>query len=948
MDLVWNFTTSAGVVTQTAITPTTAGDYDWTNVGDGMYKIEIPASGGASINNDTEGSGFFTGICTGVLAWRSPIYTFRAAGLNDALIDNAYSATRGLTGTALPDAVSDAAGGLLVSIAGSLDMDAKVGALTYTVANKLDVNALRLDSQVITAAAAITAHSDIGVNSTAQAAIEDQYDGTGLSGGNYPATQDQVSNIGSAAGGAINIQASADNTGGALKGITLVGAVTSGTYSDTEADDGSYHNITGTATAIDLVYKFEIGGNRQAVNFKFSGYLNSANDTIDFQVYDDAGSTWVTRYTLSGQGGTTNVSVSKTLVSKYTGSGSELGNIYIRLVCNAKTNPDIFVDELLIEAVSVTQSVGYADGAIWFNSNSSNTGSEDYYDGTAERPCSLWSDVLLLSASLEITRFRIINGSTVTLPSNSDNYTLIGDNWSLALNGQSIAGAHFHGAISISGVSSGTNWRIIDSHIKSNTSLASGWARGCRLADKITLVGIGGFFFQSCFSSTEAPVTFDYQTGVGAQTLCLTPLTGGVVIDYMEAGDVLHIEGDGQIILNSTCTGGIFKRAGDWNLTDNSSGVTITNADNTQGIINTLADTSVMQPKIDKIPLSDGVVTWNSTALASVKTQADDALSDVNLDHLVGTQSGIPAIPSGTFIDQMMDDGTATFDRTTDSLQAIRDRGDTAWITGGGGGITDILNIQALIPKSIDLANTANYRVGMMLINSLDDLPSTAEITSGTISIDRKAIGATSWTSILSNAACSESAGLIYYDEGFDSGSGYAEGDSIRITLKSQKITVSANDYEITDATGRIFYTEIRQTMRGTDSANTVVPDAAGVAPTAIEIRQEIDSNSTQLSAIAADVNTIKVGTIQKNTAGSTLVQMLDSSNNPVVSVAVIGQRRLDNGSFGAMGATISNTDSNGWCHVAYTAGDVNGTKTVGFLFSATGAVDSALTLQLT
>lgn len=87
MDLVWNFTTSAGVVTQTAVTPTTAGVYDWTHVGDGIYKIEIPASGGASINNDTEGYGFFSGICTGVLAWSGPIYTFRAAALNNALVD---------------------------------------------------------------------------------------------------------------------------------------------------------------------------------------------------------------------------------------------------------------------------------------------------------------------------------------------------------------------------------------------------------------------------------------------------------------------------------------------------------------------------------------------------------------------------------------------------------------------------------------------------------------------------------------------------------------------------------------------------------------------------------------------------------------------------------------------------------------------------------------------
>jgi hypothetical protein len=52
-----------------------------------MYSIEVPASGGASINNDTEGFGWFSGVATGVLPWRGPIIGFRAAALNDALID---------------------------------------------------------------------------------------------------------------------------------------------------------------------------------------------------------------------------------------------------------------------------------------------------------------------------------------------------------------------------------------------------------------------------------------------------------------------------------------------------------------------------------------------------------------------------------------------------------------------------------------------------------------------------------------------------------------------------------------------------------------------------------------------------------------------------------------------------------------------------------------------
>jgi len=123
LDLVWNFVTSAGVYTQTAVTPTTAGLHDWVNQGNGLYSIEIPASGG-TINNDTEGYGWFTGYATGILPWSGPIIGFRAAGLNDLLIDSAYSATRGLVGTALPAAAANAAGGLPISDAGGLDLDA--------------------------------------------------------------------------------------------------------------------------------------------------------------------------------------------------------------------------------------------------------------------------------------------------------------------------------------------------------------------------------------------------------------------------------------------------------------------------------------------------------------------------------------------------------------------------------------------------------------------------------------------------------------------------------------------------------------------------------------------------------------------------------------------------------------------------------------------------------
>jgi hypothetical protein len=150
MALRWHFVTTAGAYTVTSVTPTTAGVHDWTDQGDsGVYTIEIPASGG-TINNDTEGFGWFTGKATGVLPWRGPVICFRAAGINDALIDGAYSTTRGLAGTALPNAAADAAGGLPISDAGGLDMDAKIGALTFTKANEIDANIQSINGVTIT------------------------------------------------------------------------------------------------------------------------------------------------------------------------------------------------------------------------------------------------------------------------------------------------------------------------------------------------------------------------------------------------------------------------------------------------------------------------------------------------------------------------------------------------------------------------------------------------------------------------------------------------------------------------------------------------------------------------------------------------------------------------------------------------------------------------------
>ena len=88
--------------------------------------------------------------------------------------------------------------------------------------------------------------------------------------------------------------------------------------------------------------------------------------------------------------------------------------------------------------------------------------------------------------------------------------------------------------------------------------------------------------------------------------------------------------------------------------------------------------------------------------MANINAEVDTALVDINLDHLAAVTSTLATdVVSGSILDQILDDGTATFDRTSDSLQAIRDRGDAAWAGGGGGsGGTSLLDTTVAVVNS--------------------------------------------------------------------------------------------------------------------------------------------------------------------------------------------------------------------------------------------------------
>jgi hypothetical protein len=86
LELIWNFTTPYGVLTQTPVVPASSGDYAWVNLGSGMYALALPAGDGTGINNDRLGFGWFSGTATGILSWRGPSVQFATENVVNALV----------------------------------------------------------------------------------------------------------------------------------------------------------------------------------------------------------------------------------------------------------------------------------------------------------------------------------------------------------------------------------------------------------------------------------------------------------------------------------------------------------------------------------------------------------------------------------------------------------------------------------------------------------------------------------------------------------------------------------------------------------------------------------------------------------------------------------------------------------------------------------------------
>jgi hypothetical protein len=506
-----------------------------------------------------------------------------------------------------------------------------------------------------------------GVNGSTLSAdnLESQYNTSGISDPTFPATQAQLEQIANV-GAAVNTPADS---------FTLTtGLVTGGSSSNTEALDLVYHTMTdGGSGLLNAFYEFNIGGDGVPTGATITGRLTGGNDDLAVYAYNWGSSSWVQIGEFNGKNiGADDVN-NYTLFTSHVGSGANLGKVRIRVNSTGLTGATFRVDQAYVSYAIVARSVGYADGAIWVDTNGSNTNTESYVDGTADNPVSTWAAALTLSSQLNITRFHIINGSTITLSGNSDNFTLIGDNWTLALNGQSITGAHFRGA-SVTGTGSGAGADFHDCELANGATLTVGACDffNCAVAGSIVMTEADTYYFDKCYSGVAGTATpdIDFGSTVGNTNLNFRHYSGGIEVKNM--GDVgtdrMSLEGDGQIIINSNCTTGTIAIRGNFTITDNTSGA-INFSDNARYDIDQPWSSTNVPTNFSALDVStSGAVTVAATtAGAGTATIANQTII---IDHLTDIKGSTSVFSTGTDTLPSIYDQTVGIKAKTDLIAA--------------------------------------------------------------------------------------------------------------------------------------------------------------------------------------------------------------------------------------------------------------------------------------
>ncbi|MHA1809344.1 MAG: hypothetical protein ACTSYH_03425 [Candidatus Heimdallarchaeaceae archaeon] len=478
----------------------------------------------------------------------------------------------------------------------------------------------------------------ISGDTTAANNLEATYDGTGYENDYAPAQQSQIRRI-AVTGSAINTFAESY--------VLTTGTQSANTYTATIPLDGVRHEHTDSGGVMDLYYQFSIGGDGVPTSFRMTGRINGNGDNIGVYAYDWEGTSWDQIGILEGTALNVDSNSTYILYTNHVGTGVNIGKVRIRFyAASGLSSATLRIDQCYVSYSVVSRSVGYSIGAIWVDTNGSNTNSESYIDGTADNPVSTWATALTLSGNLNINKFEIASGSLVTLSGNSDGYTILGTEYELDLGGQSINGGHIREAtVTGTGTVSSGEIHFVDCHVDGCT-LGKSHFTNCGFYDDIVFSDAALYIFENCYNNaTGDPPSFDFGSSVGDTTAAFRNWSGGLVIKNLGVSgtDKVTFIGNGTLIIDSSCVGGTIGIHGSVDIVDNVSGgfeSVGTLNDDTRYHIDQIRDSVVDdETKIDGSALNALSALTPGTTLAdaddvSTISSAIAALNDVSLAEI--------------------------------------------------------------------------------------------------------------------------------------------------------------------------------------------------------------------------------------------------------------------------------------------------------------------------
>lgn len=557
----------------------------------------------------------------------------------DGIATEIGTAGDGLTAINLPNQTMDISGNITGSLSGS------VGSVTGAVGSvTADVNA-----DVVK----VSGDTDAANN------LELMYDGTGYTDDTAPSSRTQVSSLSS---GSAAISTTADSA-------TVTTGIETLTYTATAQLDEQTHDVADD-TGTEFYYEFNVGANGVPVEVIWDGYA-----TNNGKVYTVKALNWPATYETVGtiDGGVSTAIVQKNfqLTNGHVGTGSDIGKV--RFQFTSANGVEIFTDRILCSYAVVSQSVGYAEGAIWVDDSVSNTNTADYVDGTADNPVSTWAAALTLSASLGINKFHIANGTAIALSAAITEYVLYGVNWTLDLSDEAIGGAFVEGAITTgTGVEGASTPKFKECRFGAVTLPPAGFQTcGFGVSSGAFTAGADGqFAFVDCFSlvpgSGSPAFTFSglaSATGInnrgwkGGATYTLdsdctlshevlagggtTVTTGGGDVEIrgitrslnitMSAAETVQFVGTtGVITLSGTTTGDVNLYGVASSVADSTSAANITNSTVNATEVNTiLADTNELQTNQGDWATAVGFATPTNITAGTIATVTNEVTADV-------------------------------------------------------------------------------------------------------------------------------------------------------------------------------------------------------------------------------------------------------------------------------------------------------------------------------